>query len=275
MGDHVEVPGVAAARTGLALAGEAHAAALLDPRRDVHAIALDLAGAAAALAGGTGVLDLRAGAVTATAGLGDREQPLRLRLHAAAVAERADRGLGAGLGAGAPAGGTRRRQRHRHRDLGALHRLLERDVDLGLQVAAALGPGRAAASAPAGVAEQVGEDVAEAAAEAAGGSAGAERAGIEAAAEDPAAGVVRLALLRVGQDRVRLLHLLEALLGVRVVLVAIRVVLPSELAVRLLDLLVGGLLVDAERLVRIVDGGHRLYPETTTRAGRSTVPLER
>ena len=83
-----------------------------------------------------------------------------------------------------------------------------------------------------------------------------------------------LALLGVGQDRVGLLDLLEALLGVLVAVVRVRVVLARQLAVGLLDLLVGGLLVDAERLVRVLHRRHG-YAETTTRAGRSTVPLAR
>ena len=68
---------------------------------------------------------------------------------------------------------------------------------------------------------------------------------------EDAALVVLLALLGVGQDRVRLLDLLEALLGLLVARVLVRVVLARELAVGLLDLLGGGLLVDAERLVWI------------------------
>jgi hypothetical protein len=144
-------------------------------------------------------------------------------------------------------------------------------VHLGLEVAAALGArGARAAAAAGGPADDVGEDVAEAA------EAAPERAGVEAAgaAEDPA-GVVGLALLGVGQDRVRLLHLLEALLGRLVARVAVGVVLARELAVGLLDLLVGGLLVDAERRVGISHGRRHRYADTTTRAGRSTLPLAR
>src|SRR5919206_513555 len=75
-----------------------------------------------------------------------------------------------------------------------------------------------------------------------------ERGGVEAT-EDAAARVVLLALLGVGQDRVRALDLLEALLGGLVAGVAVRVVLARELAVRLLDVLLRRLLVDAEDLV--------------------------
>ena len=80
-------------------------------------------------------------------------------------------------------------------------------------------------------------------------------------------GVVLLALLGVGERVVGALDLLELLLRLRVVGVAVRVVLARQLAVRLLDLLVGGLLGDAEHLVEIL-GHARPYSLTTTRAGR-------
>ena len=70
-------------------------------------------------------------------------------------------------------------------------------------------------------------------------------------AAEHAARVVLLALLRVLERVVGGLHLLEALLGRRVVRVAIGVVLAGELAVGTLELLVGGLLVDAEDVVEI------------------------
>src|SRR5437660_630248 len=76
--------------------------------------------------------------------------------------------------------------------------LIEGDGDLGLEVAPALGAARAAsarAGTPRGAAEEVGEDVADPAEAARGAAAGPERAGVEA--EEPAARVVLLALLRV------------------------------------------------------------------------------
>ncbi len=145
--DHVEVSGGAVARARLALARQTHATAVADAARDVHAVALDLARSTGAVAGRAGLLDLRPSAAALPAGLGDREQPLRLGLDSAALAARADRRRGAGLGAGPAAGRTGCRERHRDRDLSALHRLVERDVYLGLQVAAALGASGAAASA--------------------------------------------------------------------------------------------------------------------------------
>src|SRR5215217_2426004 len=144
-------------------------------------------------------------------------------------------------------------------------------MDVRLEVAASFRPRR---SPGRGAAEEVREDVAEAAEAASpAGRAAAEAAAGKAPAEDPATGVVGLALLGIGEDPVRALDLLEALLGGRVALVGVRVVLAGKLPVGLLDLIVRGLLVDAERLVRILDRRHQ--PETTTRAGRRTVPFAR
>ena len=77
--------------------------------------------------------------------------------------------------------------------------------------------------------------------------------------------VVLLALLRVLEDVVRALDLLEARLGVGVSRVLVRVVLAGELAVRLLELFRRGVVSNAERLVE------RRHSATITRAGRSDV----
>ena len=103
-------------------------------------------------------------------------------------------------------------------------------------------------------------------------AAGAAAEGV-AAGEHGAAAVVLLALVRIAEHVVGLGDRLEALLG-PLIGVRVRVVLARELAVRLLDVLLGGLLVDPERLVVILGLRHR-YPATTTRAGRSTAPLIR
>src|SRR5204863_8374804 len=85
-----------------------------------------------------------------------------------------------------------------------------------------------------------------------------------AAGEDAAAGVELLALVRVADDVVGRLDLLEALLGRVVVRVAVGVVLAGELAVGPLDLVLRGLLVHPEGLVWV------LHSATTTRAVLST-----
>src|SRR5205823_12742492 len=137
----------AAVAAGLALAGEAHARAVLDPRRDVHAVLAHGAHDARARAGRARVLDHRPAAAAALARLRDREQALALGLDAAALAARADRRAGAGLGAGAVARGAAPARRHRQRDLRPLGRLLEAHRDLDLLVVAALGPRLARAAA--------------------------------------------------------------------------------------------------------------------------------
>src|SRR5204863_6965614 len=109
-------------------------------------------------------------------------------------------------------------------------------------------------------AEQVREDVAEAAEAAL--AEGTRAKPTARGAEEAAALVVLLALVGLADQVVGALDLLEALLGRVVVGVAVGVVLARELAVGLLDVLLRGLLVDAEGLVGI------LHAATTTRAGR-------
>src|SRR5699024_6512480 len=89
---------------------------------------------------------------------------------------------------------------------------------------------------PAGAGPPGGEPSAAARAESAAGAARAEAARVE----DAACFVVLLALVRVPEDRVRLADPLEALLGLGVVGVGVRVQLAGELAVRLLDLVSTG-----------------------------------
>jgi hypothetical protein len=158
--------------------------------------------------------------------------------------------------------GTRLRGRHRERHLGAVHRLLEAQRHLGLEISPALlgarpGSAGAIASTAAGAAEDVREDVAEVARERTRIEAPRAAGGAEAA-ERPAPAVVGLALLGIGEDIVRLRDLLEALLRLLVAPVAVRVVLAREPPVGLLDLLVGGVLAYAEDLVVVGSRRHRL-----------------
>ena len=75
--------------------------------------------------------------------------------------------------------------------------------------------------------------------------------------------VVLLSLLGIGKNVVGVLHLLELLFCGSVARIAVRVVLGGKLAVRLLDVVRGGALLDAERVVerrhglRLVDRGRR------------------
>src|SRR5262249_62233127 len=108
------------------------------------------------------------------------------------------------------------------------------------------------------VREQAAEDVAQVA----------EVPDVEALAEGEAAvrprppvlraeAVVLLPLLRVGEDVVGALDLLEALLRGGVARIRVRVVLARELAVRLLDLVLARRSRDAEGLVQVLNGCQR------------------
>ena len=63
--------------------------------------------------------------------------------------------------------------------------------------------------------------------------------------------VVPLPLLLVGQHVVRLGRLLELLLGLGIIRIPVRMILHGFLAVRLFDLLLGGILIDSENVVVI------------------------
>src|SRR4030095_9240931 len=76
-------------------------------------------------------------------------------------------------------------------------------------------------------------------------------AGVRVPREVRADRVVLLALVGIGEDLVGLVDLLEALLGLGL-LVHVRVVLPGELPVRLLDVLGRGVLRHAEGLVIVL-----------------------
>src|SRR4249919_979186 len=253
-GDDEEVARRAAALAGLALAGEPDAGAVLHPGGDVHPVTLGLLGEPGAAAGRAGVLDDLAGAATLRTGLGDREEALALGVDAPPFAAWAGDRARPGFGSAAAAGHAPFGLRHGHLDLRSVHRLVEAEADLGFQVAPA-SLLRLRPPAPA-AAEEVGEDVADVEA----ARATAERtpaAGRAAeAAEHAPARVVLLALLGVREHVVGALNLLEALLRLGVVGVAVGVVSPGELPVRLLDLLVGRPLGDAQNFVEILC--HRL-----------------
>src|SRR3954452_22544675 len=180
--------------------------------------------------------------------------------------------------------------------------LLERELELGLPVAAAhreaVEAAAAAPAAPSAAAEQALEevvDVALAELDADVVEVAAPAAALAPAAARPAAGaspgalgllrgapvraeaVVLGALLGVAEDLVGLGDLLEAVLGARL-LVDIRVVLAGEPPVGTADLVLARSAGDAERLVVVAgaDCGHQLpvcgRRDTATCAGRSTRP---
>src|SRR5215203_619251 len=136
-----------------------------------------------------------------------------------------------------------------HRDLGLdpPERVLEGEVDVRLEVGAALG----ARLLPAGsAAEDAAEEVAQVAdvEVEAPGSAWVE----PAAAVGRAELVVRLPLLGIAEDVVRRLDLLEALLGNSIARILVRVVLAGEPPVGLLDLVGRRALRDAQDRVKVL-----------------------
>src|SRR5215469_252867 len=261
---HVQVAGWAAALAGSALARDLDPLAVGHPGRDARLDGPRAHRPAAARAGRARVIDHQAAAPALLARLGDAERPLVPARLPGSVADRADPGHGAGLGAGAVAGRAGALTGQPQPDRGAVDRVAEAQRGLGLDVRSparpVLGGGPAAAvehgaeqvaqAAPGGV-PGVAEQVTQVEVEPAAPRPAAGRHP-EAAAEQRARLVVLLAPLLVGQHRVRLGDLLEALLGLRVALVRVRMILAGQLAVRRLDL--GGLrrLGDPQGLVVIL-----------------------
>src|SRR5262249_260516 len=143
--------------------------------------------------------------------------------------------------------------------------VLEGDLQLVLEIFTARGPGPAPAP-PAG--EEVLEDVLEE-----GAKPGIAEAGAHARAGGAEPGEVG-ALVRIGQDAVRLVDFFEPGLGLLVAAVAIGMELHRELAIGLLDLGLAGGARDAENLVVVARHRTQSSPSgaaaTDTSAARST-----
>src|SRR5689334_15604 len=259
----VQVAGRAAALARGALARELDPGPVRHPGRDAGLDGARAHRAPAARARRAGVVHHQAAAVAFLARLGDPERAQVPAGLPGALAGRAHPRHGAGLGAGAVTGraGALAGQAQRHR--GPVDRVAEGQRGLGLHVGAAPRPVlRRAAAAVEHAAEDVAqaavvpgatEDVTEVeAAEAALLAGTLPGRNPEAAAEQRAGLVVLLAPLLVGQHRVRLGDLLEALLGRAIALVGVGVVLAGQLAVRRLDLGRLGCLTDPKRLVVIL-----------------------
>src|SRR5213078_733440 len=261
---HEQVARRGARAARLAAPPDADALPLLHPGRDLHGElprpVLD-AGAAARV---TRMLDDPSRAAAPGTGLCELEHPLVHRDLTGTTALRTRDRLRAGLRARSAARLARRHAADLHRYGGPVHRILERDPHLGLEVGAALRlrPPSAATAAPAP--EQPPEQVAQVAevldVEALDPHALPAGTG-ETAAREPTAEarpghlpdlVVALALLVVAEHVVRRRDLLEPLLRVLVPAVAVRVELLRELAVGLLDLRGGRVLRHAEDLVVVL-----------------------
>ena len=187
------------------------------PGLDLHLVALRRALAAGAVAGRARVLDHGAVAAAARARLREREEALALGDDAAAVALRADPRRRPGLGARAAAGVAGGLGLDRHADSRAVESVLEGEPHLDLEVGAALGHRPRVRAAAAAAVEDPAEEVAEIAVEV-----GLEAAGRRAAGRPRRSASYCLRLLRVREQVVRGLHVLEALLGGCVARVAVR-----------------------------------------------------
>src|SRR5574337_25041 len=256
----VQVARWAAVGARLAVAGGADAHAVVDAGGDLYLQRLLLLDPALAVAAGAGLGNDLARAAAMRTGLLHAEKALAHLHRTCAVTGAAGLGAGAGLGTAAMAGVAAFPARDADLRLLAFGRFLQRNVHgIGQVVAAIDLAATACASAPA--AEHVTEDVAEGlgkAAEALGATHAAAHVGVHAGV---AVLVVGGAFLRVGQELVGLLDLLELLLGGLggVTLVAVRVVLHGELAIGFLELVVRGVLGNAEDLVKISLGHGGLW----------------
>src|SRR5579883_903972 len=253
--EDVEIAGRAAARAGFTLAGKTDARAILDARGNADLECLVASHAALARAGAAGLVDHLARAMAGVAGAFDGEEALLGTQPAAAVAGRALVRQGARLGARAMAGLAGDRARHAHRRFGAAVGLLERDLEVEAQVLAARVGAPARAARPAAATEHLVEYVAEYRSEVealrAAEATGPARA--HAALESGrAVAVIGRALVRILQDVVGVVDVLEFLLGVLVPRIAIRVVLHGELAECLFDVVCGSSTTDAQQLVIVL-----------------------
>jgi hypothetical protein len=263
----IQASGRPAPRPGLALVGQPDLMALVDARRDRDPEGPAALGPAVAAAGRAGRLDDPALAAAAGAGRDvDHLAEHRLADHpdlAAALALGARRRVRSGLGAAAAARLAPPEDRELDLLLRAQDRLLERDPEVvpeiraGRRAAAPRGAGRAA--------EERVEDVREAAHPTeAGGDVRLHSGGAEH--------VVALPALRVRQDLVRLVELLEPLRRRRVG-ADVRVPLLGQAPERLLDLRVGRRPLHSERgvVVRACHQRARIRVGAPS-AVRSTMP---
>src|SRR6266571_4762356 len=207
-------------------------------------------------------------AVTARARAGDREKTVSHAQLAASTAGVARRAPCAGLGTRARARLAALEARHLDLRVEAQRGVFERDLQLVLEVLASRG---AAAAAPAATREaealeEIGEEAAEVGLE------------VHRARLRGAEAIVLSAAVGIGQNAVRLLRLLEALLGLLVALVAVGMVLHRQLTEGLLDVRLARAAPDTEDLV-VIARHYATFSSgaaaTVTSAGRSTRPLSR
>src|SRR6267378_1977701 len=225
----IQVAGRSAVAARLALAVQANAVAGIDPGGYGDGQGLFLAHPALTVAGIAGVADDLASALAARAGLLDGENRLLHAHLALTVAGIAGLGCSALGGARTLAGLALGQGGNLDLGVGAEHGLFE----IELQLVAQIGPAKylrpAALSAGEDVAEHFTEDVAECLAGAEAAAAAAFEAGMSEL-------IVDRPLLRVAQNLVGLLGLLEFMFRFRILRIAVRMKFHGEAAIRLFDI---------------------------------------
>ena len=262
--DDVEVSCRAAAHPCFAFTLKPDLLAIGNPRRNLDAELPLARDAPFAVAGVAWLRDHASGPAALGTRSRDGEESLREPDLALPLALRACGGRGPRLRAGAAAGLARFVPRNLDGGRGALGRFIERDLEVVAEIAAAL---RSAAPLPAkqvAKTEHVAEDVAEVELVEDRRIEAAARSGLDARVAEA---IVLAALVRVGEDGVRLGALLEMFLGRLVAGVAVGVVLHRLLAIGALDLAVARVPRHAEDFV-VVPLAHALA--TFTIAGRSS-----
>ena len=168
---------------------------------------------------------------------------------ARAFAAAAARGLRALRRSGAAARLALSHLRDLQARLAAVEHVVEGDLEVVPEVGAALTAPAATAAAPTAPAEDVSEEIVEQVPEVA----EVLEAGARMAARSADTGVAELVvarlLLRIGEHGVCLGDLFEALLGLGIIRITVRVTFHRELAVGLLEVALGDATVDAEHLV--------------------------
>ena len=236
---------------GLTVAARADPHALINSSRDFHFERLILARSAHPFASGAGIGNDPTRTMAMRTGLLNREESL-LDAHRPPTTARAARlRLGSGFGAAALAGLTALPTRHTNLRLVAIGSLLERDLHRVAQIRPAVHVG-STTPAPAGprLAEDIAKNIAKDIGEAARARTTSPCAHVGVNAGMPVT-VVGGPLLLIGEHFVGFFRLLELGLGVFTVRISVRVVFHRQLAIRLLELLFGGVFREAEHLVEI------------------------
>src|SRR5262249_4128253 len=239
-----ELPGGPAVGAPLALPSQLEPRARVHTRWDLDAQLVRPPFDAGPAAGLTGIGDDRALPIAVTTRLGDREEALLEAHLPRAAALRAGPGSGARLGAVPATGLAGSQPGHGDGLLAAEGGFLEADLERVAQVLAAARPGTSAppASGAEEVAEEIPHDVLEAGADVESAHPTLLEGGVTEAIVEPAP-------LGITENLVRLSQLLEALLGLAILGILVGMKTQRELAIGLLDLVVGGGARDPEHLV--------------------------